>query len=224
MIETRLDRPWLGIDLGSLCDVLSFAPYRAGFVQARRILWREVRNADLPPDLDVDPWLASQIAGFDPDPKAVVGFLTSRDIGFHHIATAQVEGITATALATVGLSNAERIGIRQTRPAGAWGTINIAAHIDQPLTQSAAIEALTLMAQARTSAVIEAQYPLSGGFATGTGTDCLALASVAQRPQNAPTPLRYAGMHTALGEALGRATKSAVEAGLETYLKKEESQ
>ncbi|MGR3481375.1 hypothetical protein [Salipiger marinus] len=41
--------------------MLSWALNRPGYVRARRILWREVRNADLPPDLDVRAWLAAEL-------------------------------------------------------------------------------------------------------------------------------------------------------------------
>ena len=43
------DRPWLGVDLGAPHRVLSWAVHRPGLVSAQRILWREVRDADLTP-------------------------------------------------------------------------------------------------------------------------------------------------------------------------------
>lgn len=52
-MTVTLSRPWLDFDLGAEIPVLSFTLNRPGFVTARRILWREVRNADLTPDLDV---------------------------------------------------------------------------------------------------------------------------------------------------------------------------
>lgn len=59
-MSVTLSRPWLDFDLGAEMPVLSFTLNRPGFVTARRILWREVRNADLTPDLDVaDCWRAS---------------------------------------------------------------------------------------------------------------------------------------------------------------------
>ncbi len=39
-------------DLGQDCRALSWAPHRPGFQSARRVVWREVRNADLTPDVD----------------------------------------------------------------------------------------------------------------------------------------------------------------------------
>ena len=49
-MSVSLARPWLSFDLGSDHRVLSWSLTRPGFVTARKILWREVRNADLPRD------------------------------------------------------------------------------------------------------------------------------------------------------------------------------
>ena len=51
-------QPWLAADLGASHQVLSWCPYRPGLVLAERILWREVRNADLTEEFDAEAWLA----------------------------------------------------------------------------------------------------------------------------------------------------------------------
>ena len=80
--------------------VLSWAPHGAGYVTARQILWREVRNADLTPDFDAEAWLSAQM------PAGAVGMLTSRDVGTWGQARAEVEGARAWCVVTAGLSNA----------------------------------------------------------------------------------------------------------------------
>ncbi|SEN08900.1 adenosylcobinamide hydrolase [Gemmobacter aquatilis] len=211
MIETRLVRPWLIADLGAPRRVLSFAPYRPGFAMARHIVWREVRNADLTPDFDAEAWFAAQMAqqGW----ANAVGMLTSRDIGLYKQAQAQAEDITVACLATVGLGNAEAVGARRaTPPPTGAGTINIAVLTDAALTETAQIEALTIAAEARTAAVLDSGLTLpDGSRATGTGTDCIALAAP-------PGAGRFAGLHTALGEALGRAVRQAVLAGAREWV------
>jgi adenosylcobinamide amidohydrolase len=208
MSVVRLDAPWLEFDLGGDLRVLSWAINRPGLVTARRILWREVRNADLPPDLDVHDWLQGALAACGA--LDAVTFLTSRDIVHHHVATAQVDDVTACAVATVGLSNAERIGHRMDRSGHNWGTINVALRLNlgggAGLRDAALIEVLSIAASARTAAVMEAGFELPAGLATGTGTDCIAVAA-------APGEVCYAGMHTAIGEAAGRAVYDAVSAG-----------
>lgn len=199
MISARLARPWLVAEFASPLRVLSWAPFRPGFVQAERVLWREVRNADLSQDFDVDAWFAREMRQW-PD---AVGMLTSRDIGTFRLAEARVEGVQATCLATVGLSNAEAVGRRRPYHSADWGTINLCTAVDAPLTEAAQIEALSIAVEARTAAVIEAGLTLSTGLASGTGTDCAALACP-------PGDGRYAGLHTAVGEAIGAATRAAI--------------
>jgi adenosylcobinamide amidohydrolase len=209
MSRVALDRPWLLFDLGTDMQVLSWAINRPGFVTARRILWREVRNADLPRDMDVPGWFASELAARGATDG--VAFLTSRDVTSFEQATASVEGIAAHCVATVGLSNAERVGQRVDRTGTDWGTINIALRLSEGLTQAGLVEALSIAAQARTAAIIEVGLPLPTGIATGTGTDCIAVAA----PVGSNV---YAGLHTAAGEATGAAVYRATLAGAQRWM------
>ncbi len=203
-MRVTLDAPWLEADLGGDHDVLSWAVHRPGFVTARRILWRAVRDEDLTADFDVSDWLSGALAARDAGDA--VTMLTSRDVARYVVTRAEAEGVTAEVLATVGLSNAEAVGTRLAGDArNHWGTINIAVRLSQPLTQPALIEALSIAAEARTAAVMDLQVSLPSGQATGTGTDCLCLAA-----PRGTAPLPYAGLHTAPGEAIGRAVREAV--------------
>ena len=83
--------------------------------------------------------------------------------------------------------------------------------IDAGLTETAQLEALSIAVQARTAAVMEVGLHLDTGLATGTGTDCAALACD-------PGEGRYAGLHTALGEAIGAATRQAVAAAAADWI------
>lgn len=197
------DRPWLCADLGAPHLVLSWAVHNGGLTRAPAIWWREVRNADLPADLDVTPWLAREMAGRGG--ADAVGLLTSRDIRAHALTRAEVEGVTVEALTTAGLSNAEAVGRRQDWAGMDWGTINIAVQIHAALTEPALFEALSIATEARTAAVIEAAIELPTGLATGTGTDCIAIAA-----REAGPALPHAGLHTALGEAIGAAVRAGV--------------
>lgn len=192
-----LDRPWLRMTLPQPMRVLSWAPYGAGYTGAGAILWREVKNADLTPEFDAESWLAGQM------PADAVGMLTSRDVGTWAEAVAGVEGITAHCVATVGLSNAESVGRRLPYHAADYGTINIGLCVNAALTEAAQLEALTLAVQARTVGVMAAGLTLTTGVATGTGTDCIALACL-------PGEGRYAGLHTAVGEAVGAAVRDCI--------------
>ncbi|HHX88388.1 MAG TPA: adenosylcobinamide amidohydrolase [Paracoccus sp.] len=211
-----LSSPWLEYDLGAPHQVLSWSVNRPGYHIARRVLWRELRNADLPPDLDVRAWLAQELAARGAEDA--VCLLTSRRIDRHVRRDAREGAVRAQALATVGLSNAERVGQRMDRsgrdwnldPGSTYGTINIAVRLDHPLSQTGLLEALSIATQARTAAIIDSGHTLPHGpatvSATGTGTDCIAVAA----PEGADD---YAGLHTDTGAALGRAVYAAVLQG-----------
>ncbi len=175
------------------------------------MVWREVRNADLTPEVDplalLRDGLAS-IAALD-----AVGLMTSRDIRRHFLGHAAVDGVRATCLATVGLGNGEVVGRRRhARPKG-FGTINLLLEVDAALSDAALLEALSIATEARTVAVVEAGYrPDGAGTVTGTGTDCI----VAACPPGGD--LAYAGLHTAVGEAVGRAVLDAVRPGAADWM------
>jgi adenosylcobinamide amidohydrolase len=208
MIGVTLDRPWLELRLPRAMRALSWAPYGAGLVATDRILWREVRNADLTPDFDAYGWFGAEMAARAP---GAVGLLTSRDIGGWRLAEATVDGVRAAAVATVGLSNAESVGARLPWHPAEYGTINLAVVLDARLTEAAQLEAMSIAVQARTAAVMAAGLALATGTATGTGTDCIVLACDAGAD-------RHAGLHTAVGEAVGAAARAAVVAGVADWL------
>uniref|UniRef100_UPI003B515E0E adenosylcobinamide amidohydrolase n=1 Tax=Roseovarius indicus TaxID=540747 RepID=UPI003B515E0E len=209
MNTVTLDRPWLEFDLGREMQVLSWAVHRPGLVRARRILWREVRNADLSEELDVEAWLAEELAARGAGDA--VTFLTSRDIRAFTRATATAGATEAQAVATVGLSNAERVGHRVDRTGHDWGTINVALRLNRSLTEAALLEVMSIAVEARTAAVMDVEMPLGPGRATGTGTDCVAVAAFEGRE-------RYAGLHTDIGEAAGRAVYTAVLDGARHWM------
>lgn len=199
-MRISLDEPWLHLDLGRDRRLLSFAPHRPGFTTARRVIWRQVRDADLTPDLDAEAWLSAELAALGR--ADCVAMLTSCRLD--RFVTAQSGPVFC--VATVGLGNAERVGSRRAVPAGGHGTVNIAVLAETGLSDPAMIEALTIIAEARTTAILEARMMLPAGHATGTGTDCIALAAD-------PGTARHAGTHTELGAHLGRAVHDAVRRG-----------
>lgn len=204
MTAVTLARPWLTFDLGARMQVLSWAINRPGFVMADRIIWREVRNADLPRDLDVLDWFSAELEARGA--QDAVAFLTSRDVTFFNDKMVCVDGTEARCVATVGLSNAERVGHREDRRGMDWGTINVAVSVDKALNQTGLIEMLSIATQARTAAVMDAGVQVSTGVATGTGTDCMAVAA----PRGS---VDYVGLHTAIGEAVGAAVYAATFEG-----------
>ena len=206
-MKVALAHPWLLADFPQPLRVLSWALNRPGFCTAERIVWRQVRNADLPKDFDVTSWFAAELA--ENGHSDTIGFLTSRDVTCFTQATKTIDDETAQVVATTGLSNAERVG--QRGAALDFGTINIAVEVTTPLSDAALIEALSIAVQARTVAVMTHGPDLPQGWATGTGTDCIAVAAV-------PGDQVHAGLHTATGHAIGAAVLDAVSKGVQDWM------
>lgn len=137
--------------------------------------------------------------------------MTSRDIRRHHFCRRRAGAVEAACLTTVGLSNGERVGSRKSHGLHA-GTINTLVHVSVPLTDGAMVEAISIVAQARTAAVIEFQNVQQGTAITGTGTDCIVVAT----PWRGE-PIAWAGLHTDVGEAIGGAVYDATRAGAEQW-------
>lgn len=205
MIAPRLDRPWLDVRLPSRMRTLGWCLNAPGFGTAEAVHWREVRDADLGPGLEPGAWLDAELGRTG---RRGPCFVTSRDVGAHVLGEAVRDGARARCVATVGLSNAEAVGRRRGASAVPAGTINVLVVLGAPLSGGAMVEALSIAAEARTAAVLEARIAFpAGGLATGTGTDCILVAA----PEGEGA--RHAGKHTAVGEAVGSAVSDAVGLG-----------
>lgn len=186
--------------------MLSWSLTKPGFRTAQQVVWLEVRNADLPPSLDPVAGIEALMAGAGF--ADAICLVTSRDITRHHLASSTVEDATATSVATVGLSNGERVGRRCSEPVPVPGTINVLVHVSCPLSEAALIETVSIATEARTAAVLDSGVRREGVAVTGTGTDCIVVASPVGRDE-----ARFAGLHTAIGEAVGDAVYRSVREG-----------
>lgn len=190
--------------------MLSWSLTRPGFQMARRVAWIEIRDADLPAGQDAEQIITIRIA------KAkladAISLITSRDVSRHHTSQVTIDDVVATCVTTVGLSNGERVGQRFATTRTGVGTINTMVHVSKPLSEAALIEAITIAAEARTAAILDAGVRRSGVAITGTGTDCIVVAA----PRGGS--VRFAGMHTAVGEALGASIYKAMRDGIATWL------
>jgi len=188
---------------------LGWSLLHPGFAIVTDVVWVEVRNSDLGPSVDPHAFLKARLAQSGL-PNALA-FMTSRDIRRHHLCRRRAGGVEAACLTTVGLSNGERVGSRKAQGLHA-GTINTLVHVSVPLTDGALIEAISIVAQARTAAVIDFQNAPRGTAITGTGTDCIVVASPLRGE-----PVAWAGLHTDIGEAIGSSVYDATRAGAEQW-------
>lgn len=201
VLVARGQEPW---------RALSWAIGGGGLRTTSRYVCAEVRNADLPVEVSPEAVVSQFLSQLNVTSAVVT--LTSANIAAYATGSAQGAGVTACTLVTAGLANALRVGEsvegvpRRYLP----GTINVACWVNVPLTFEAQLEAMSLITQARTLEIIEAQVPSleQNGWATGTGTDCISLFTPDEMSTEACQ--RYSGMHTAVGRVLGRSVRDAV--------------
>jgi adenosylcobinamide amidohydrolase len=193
-------------------EVLSWAIVNGGRRRADCVIWREVRLAELGPQIDARALMTETLAALNV--PAAVGLLTARDVRRYEDATAERAGVSARCIATVGLGNALAAG-DPPAPA-APGTINLLCRVSVPLSEEALIEACALAAEARTAALLAANVrsTVSERLASGTGTDCIVVAA----PLANARGLEFAGKHTGCGSAIGAAVYEAVSRGVRRWL------
>lgn len=193
----------------TLYRVLSWAPLGGGLREARSILNHQVSVDEYPayePTVYLQA-LASRLRVLLPAVGLMTGVRMERVVR----RTVRQGSLAVECFATVGLSNALAVGDPATyeeRP----GTINLIVLVNQPLTEAALAEAVAIATEAKVSALYAAcvQSTVSATLATGTGTDCVAIACPPGTPAYA-----YCGKHTRLGELVGRVVCDAVARGLE---------
>lgn len=198
------------LQFGERQRVLSFAPHLGGARETTSIAILQTSNAELPIGRDPLQLMAARMARLDPEGVAM---LTSRRVSSLELARCDHAELSARAAVTAGLSNAVCIGDTP-GPLRSFGTINIVAQLDVSLSPPALLEALSLVAEARTLAVLESgeTSQRSSHVATGTGTDCIAVCCPARGEG-----LAYAGKHTAAGHALGAAVLDATRAAIAAW-------
>ena len=210
---------WLRVDFDTPHVTKSWAVLGGGTTEARAVIWRHVTDGELCLGVDPGAYFIEQIAahyGSNAASRPIIGFLTGARLAGHTEALLDHSGIWARCIATVGLNNALRIGDPPSAAAPYPGTINILLQTSVPLTDPAAIEALSIVAEARAVAVLEGGIQAASGLGlvSGTGTDCIAVASPRQ---SGATEQRYAGKHTVLGHLIGAATYRAVAMGVQNH-------
>ena len=199
---------WLIVRFPVPYQVVSWAIVRGSETQTDTVAWYRVTKDDLKPPVDPREFLKSRLV--EASIPHAVGLLTSADLDRYADVEKKAEDIAVRSVATVGLANALRIGDLP-RLLESVGTINLLCQISRPLSNEAFLEALSLAAEARTTALLESGIPSaeSGLPVTGTGTDCIVIAA-----PPAGEPLSYAGKHTLLGHLVGASVLEAVRSGM----------
>lgn len=216
-----LEPPWMMARFQQPQTVLSWAVRWPGYRRTTCVAWLQVKNADLP--IGIDP---AQLVSIHAEAKGLeeaIVLMTSASVEHHHVDIVDCEGVRATCLMTLGLSNAERVGSRSRQGSiahdcrAAVGTINALCHVSVPLTEPAMVEAVSVATQARTTAILSYQYErfAGEGAVTGTGTDCIVVSCPVEGMRQ-----QYCGLHTPIGKALGASVLAATHAAMDDWLRR----
>lgn len=202
--ELKREGRWLIVRLPGAHFVVSWAVVGGGKTQTDTVAWYRVTGEELRPPVVPKEFLKTRLA--EASIPQAVGLLTSADLDDYGDVEKRGEGLSVRSIVTVGLANALRVGDLSRLPEPV-GTINLLCQISRPLSPEAFLEALSLAAEARATALLESGVlsTESGMPATGTGTDCIAIAA-----PSSGEALGYAGKHTLLGHLIGASVLDAV--------------
>jgi adenosylcobinamide amidohydrolase len=165
-------------------------------------------------------------AEIDIDPERTILMSTAANMQCAALSQASHRELTVTAVTTAGvLGNATRAGDPASwheTPAGCGridhhpggGTIVHLVFINQPCTSGCLMRAVSMLTEAKSTALLDLRVPSlqSHRLATGTGTDQFALC--APLPGNSEWERRLAGSHNTLGRILAEAVHESTSRSL----------
>jgi len=147
-------------------------------------------------------------------PAPWVGLLTGARTENAEIATEVMDGITATAIVTVGLSNTASAG-RSAVAAWRPSTINTILVVDAAAAPAALVNLVMTVTEAKVMAMAEAGVRTADGdLASGTSTDALVVAVTGGGRR-----CEFGGPVSDLGYAAARAVRTALSAGIDRWIR-----
>jgi adenosylcobinamide amidohydrolase len=147
-------------------------------------------------------------------PENTIGLMTAADVGAYQDCFLSSSGAWVHAIATVGLFNARSVlddaDVDLGDTCDSTGTVNLVVATNALPTITGRLEAIHIAAAAKTAAFRDAQV-VSGKSdrqADVTGTDCLVIGASGEMNED------HCGLHTVLGELIGRAVYKTVSKGI----------
>jgi len=209
-IETTVDREAVVVTAREPLAVLSSAVVRGGFASARAIV-----NLHVPKNLRQEDSDALLPAFVDRRriPGPWVGLLTAAWTERAQVAGECLNGVTALAIVTVGLSNRVAAG---TTPIAVWtpSTINAIIVVDAAPDPAALVNTVMTVTEVKTSLLAAADLRCADGHvASGTSTDAIVVAATGRGPRQ-----RFGGPISDLGWVVGRASRAALGAGIRRWI------
>jgi len=209
-IETTVDREAVVVTAREPLAVLSSAVVRGGFASARAIVNLRVPKSLRQEDSDA---LLPAFVDRRRIPGPWVGLLTAAWTERAQVAGECLNGVTALAIVTVGLSNRVAAG---TTPVGVWApsTINAIIVVDAAPDPAALVNTVMTVTEVKTSLLAAADLRCADGHvASGTSTDAIVVAATGRGPRQ-----RFGGPISDLGWVVGRASRAALGAGIQRWI------
>lgn len=210
MLQVFLKDRWLVVSFDELQETRSWAIYGGSRKVTQKVVWYQVQKGDL--NISIDAKEFSKRLFIQNGFENAVGLLTGASLSRYADVQKTDGDLSVRSIGTVGMENVLRVGdpIGQFEPVG---TINLLCAISVPLTEEAFLEAISLVVEARTAAVLTFDISSSqtGFSATGTGTDCIVVAAptVSKVP-----PLEFVGKHTPVGSLIGSSISETMSQAL----------
>lgn len=209
-VEVEVDAEAVVVRARAPLSVVSSAVVGGGLVPARAIV-----NLHVPKDFPLED-LEQRVAAFVRRrrlPGPYVGLLTSAWTERARVAAVERHGVTAVAVATVGLSNPVAAGATSVSAPRA-STINAIVVVDAAPETAALVNALITVTEVKTMALVAAGVRCSDGTpASGTSTDAIVVAATGRGPA-----CRFGGPVSDLGWVVARAARSALDAGVQRWV------
>lgn len=196
--------------------VLSSAVVGAGFQWANYFVNRHVpkQYTSSDPEAEMKQYLRERSF----DVQQTIGMMTAVYVEDAAFVYEKDSGVSLCVMVTAGVGNAVDVTKAwQQNASSSVGTINTMIFIDGSLTDAAFVQAVMTATEAKTKALSDEGVldPATNTTATGTSTDCIAIAASQSGAEYA-----YAGSATPLGKAIGRAVYEATIQALRNYEKR----
>ncbi|MCZ0754550.1 adenosylcobinamide amidohydrolase [Anoxybacillus sp. J5B_2022] len=196
--------------------VLSSAVVGAGFQWANYFVNRHVpkQYTSSDPEAEMKQYLRERSF----DVQQTIGMMTAVYVEDAAFVYEKDSGVSLCVMVTAGVGNAVDVTKAwQQNASSSVGTINTMIFIDGSLTDAAFVQAVMTATEAKTKALSDEGVvdPATNTTATGTSTDCIAIAA-----SQSGTEYAYAGSATPLGKAIGRAVYEATIQALRNYEKR----
>jgi len=216
-INTVLD--CLVVRFPQVYDCLSWAPWNGGETVASAVLNRQVESQSSCSSKTISEDFRNLCKEVSLLPDHTIGLMTVADVALYQESFLSSSGAWVHAVVTVGLCNARSVlddaDVALGSRCDSTGTVNLVVASNALPRISGRLEALHIATAAKTAAFRDAQLrsAKSDRPADVTGTDCLVVATNGEIKEDA------CGLHTILGEMIGRAVYMTVSRGIAKLLR-----